>query len=125
VDHLFLNPLKPNTLSNYSIFQSVLFIAFSLLVSACGQKEDGVPIPAECASKATFYSIRGLGCGYILLMQNGQSEEALEPVNLEEFELEPANGMVVCIEFVDATDAASICMAGRLIELQSIVQVEE
>jgi hypothetical protein len=112
-------------MKTYSFFASIMLLIFATLISGCNKNEEVVTIlPARCTVNATFEDFTGLdGCGFLLVMQSGQFEQVLEPINLADFELTPTEGLEVCIDFVDATDAASICMAGRLIELYTMIPV--
>lgn len=114
-------------MKTYSLLLLASLFALSIVFSGCYEEDEADKNGrADCLNQATFQDFTGLdGCGFLLILQDGQSEERLEAVNLADFDVVPTEGMEVCIDFTDATDAASICMAGRLIELQSIVQVEE
>lgn len=76
--------------------------------------------PAPGCTNATLRDATGLdGCGWIIELADGSR---LEPINLEDFEVNLEDGTQVCIEYKEQADLASICMVGPIIEITSLVE---
>lgn len=60
------------------------------------------------------------GCGWVIeLNPRNDSNERLEPLNLNDFDIQPIDGMSVEIKYHE-TNAMSICMVGKTVELTKI-----
>ena len=95
---------------------AILLFILPLLFTACDKDEE-----VNCEITAKFQDLTGLdGCGFILVVDLEDEERRLEPINLDQFDIEPVDGMEVCIEFEVREDMASICMVGEIVELISI-----
>ena len=57
------------------------------------------------------------GCGWIIQLRNSTR---LEPINLNDFDIELVENKSVCIQYQIRTDLASICMVGQIVEITSI-----
>jgi len=70
------------------------------------------------AVKATIEDFTGLdGCGYLIVLEDGTR---LEPINLNSQTVAPADGKKVWITYTKATNSASICMVGDMVEITCI-----
>lgn len=91
----------------------ILMIGFMLmLLTACPNElcEDGL--------KGMILDYRGLdGCKWLIRLDNG---ELLEPVNLNRFDLQPADSMKVVLTYTPTPDIMSICMAGKMVRITCI-----
>ncbi len=57
------------------------------------------------------------GCSWILELPDGQR---LQPLNLDDFEMEPTDSMLVKVTFTLTEDMAGICMVGKMANIQCI-----
>lgn len=95
---------------------ALLLAVCSLVLTSC-EKEDS----NDCSIPARFQDMTGLdGCSFVLVIDLEDEERRLEPINLDDFDITPVDGMDVCIEFEVREDMASICMVGELVELTAI-----
>lgn len=93
----------------------LLTISASLLLTGCPEKgcKNGIP--------GMLLDYTGLsGCKWVIQLKNG---ERLEPVNLHEFDLVPADSMIVHITYTEAPTMMSICMVGKMIEITCIAKL--
>lgn len=66
---------------------------------------------------AEFIDLTGLdGCSWLLELEDGTR---LEPVNLNDFEIEPQEGLKVEVSYKEV-EMFSTCMAGLIVELSCI-----
>lgn len=87
----------------------ILFLSFS----SCAKK-DACPD----SQKATIVDRTGLdGCKLMIELKDGTM---LEPTNLEDFSIKKEDGSKVWISYSDAENGFSICMAGKMIEIDCI-----
>jgi hypothetical protein len=92
-----------------------IIICTAVLSSGCCKK--GSP-QATSFESGVLRDFSGLaGCKWIIELDNGTK---LEPVNLHEFAITPAEGLHVHLTYIVKTDMASICMAGTIVQLTSI-----
>lgn len=91
---------------------SMVLLGTALLFAGC---------PAdECpeGEKAVLRDYAGLdGCRWLFELEDGQR---LEPVNLHQYDFELKDGLEVSIQFTEATDMMSICMAGKMVNITCI-----
>tara|TARA_B100000508_G_C11465884_1_gene282600 strand:+ start:90476 stop:90769 length:294 start_codon:yes stop_codon:yes gene_type:complete len=84
----------------------------SLFLISC-KKSD-----CENSVKATFVDKTGLdGCGMVIEVSD---DEYVEPRNLDEFSINPKDGMKIWVTYDVLTDQASICMIGDVVEVKCI-----
>ncbi len=57
------------------------------------------------------------GCGWIIQLSDSSR---LEPINLEDFDVELIENKSVCIQYQERNDLASVCMVGKMVEIISI-----
>lgn len=90
----------------------LIFLTFLLLIfSACDRTS------CENAQAATIEDYTGLdGCGLVIKLQNG---EVLEPVNLNDFNITPTDGMKVWVKYHEV-GMMSICMVGPTVEIDCL-----
>jgi hypothetical protein len=82
-----------------------------LIFSACDRTS------CENAQAATIEDYTGLdGCGLVIKLQNG---EVLEPVNLNDFNITPTDGMKVWVKYHEV-GMMSICMVGPTVEIDCL-----
>lgn len=89
-----------------------LFIGMGLLLTACPEEwcEGGVD--------ALILDYSGMaGCNWIILLETG---ERLEPVNLHQFDIEPADSLPVNLTYTVIKDMMSICMVGKIVHINCI-----
>ncbi len=91
-----------------------LLLSLAFIFTACPEDKcpDGV--------NAVVKDYTGLsGCHWVLELEDG---EKLEPVNLHELDFEPEDGMPVRVEYTEAQQMMSICMVGKMVEIQCITR---
>jgi hypothetical protein len=57
------------------------------------------------------------GCGWIIQLSDSTK---LEPINLDDFDIELRENKPVCFQFHERTDLGSYCMVGKVVELYFI-----
>jgi hypothetical protein len=71
------------------------------------------------AKAATIIDYTGLdGCGLILKLSTG---EVLEPMNLNDFNITPTDGLKVWVKYHEVANA-SICMVGPIVEIDCLAK---
>ncbi len=58
------------------------------------------------------------GCGWVIKFANGTK---IQPLNLGDFDIELIDGMIVFVKY-RKSDLVGTCMAGDVVELESIIQ---
>jgi len=94
--------------------KAILFCCASLLLfSSCEGSS------CENAKAATIEDYTGLdGCGLLLKLTTG---EVLEPMNLNDFNITPTDGMKVWVKYHEVA-GASICMVGPIVEIDCLAK---
>jgi len=88
-----------------------LFLTISLFLVSCDRTS------CENAQAATIVDYTGLdGCGLVIKLQSG---EVLEPINLNDFNITPTDGMKVWVNFHEV-GMGSICMVGPTVEIDCL-----
>lgn len=91
----------------------VVFIFAAILICGCNRST------CENAQAATIVDYTGLdGCGLVIQLQNGT---VLEPVNLNDFNLTPTDGMKVWVKYHEIA-GGSICMVGQIVEIDCLAK---
>lgn len=92
--------------------KAILFsCAFLLLFSSCEGSS------CENAKAATIEDYTGLdGCGLVVKLTTG---EVLEPMNLNDFNITPTDGMKVWVKYHEVA-GGSICMVGPIVEIDCL-----
>ncbi|MEN8122384.1 MAG: hypothetical protein ABFS35_18710 [Bacteroidota bacterium] len=62
------------------------------------------------------------GCGWIIQLSDSSK---LEPINLDEFKIDLEEGKKVEIKYHERNDLGSICMVGKIVEIDSIKGVDK
>lgn len=89
-------------------------LALVLLIIMPGCPADKCPE----GENAVLRDLSGLdGCTWVFELEDGQR---LEPVNLHQYDLELKDGLEVKIQYAEATDMMSICMAGKMVNISCI-----
>ena len=57
------------------------------------------------------------GCGWIIQLADSSR---IEPINLNDFEIELTENKLVCVQFHERTDLGSYCMVGKIVEIEFI-----
>jgi hypothetical protein len=91
----------------------ILSTVLLLIFSACDRTS------CENAQAATIEDYTGLdGCGLVIKLQNG---EVLEPINLNDFNITPTDGMKVWVKYHEV-GMMSICMVGPTVEIDCLAK---
>jgi len=70
------------------------------------------------AEEGILRDLSGLdGCGWVIQLADSSR---LEPINLGDFNIELVNNKPVCIRYHERTDMGSICMVGKIVEIDFI-----
>jgi hypothetical protein len=89
----------------------ILSTVLLLIFSACERTS------CENAQAATIEDYTGLdGCGLVIKLQSG---EVLEPINLNDFNISPTDGMKVWVKYHEV-GLMSICMVGPTVEIDCL-----
>ena len=98
-----------------SILISAICFALVYFLSACSQENKAC---SNNAVKATIKDFTGLdGCSWVLVLQDGRK---LEPLNLLNQNIAPADGLPVWVDYKVETNAGSICMVGEIVSINCI-----
>lgn len=90
-------------------FTIILLLSFS----SCSKK-----MTCPDSQKAPLVDRTGLdGCSFMIELKDGTM---LEPRNLTDFTIEKKDGLKVWISYHNAENGVSICMAGKMIEIDCI-----
>ena len=94
-----------------------LFLVLIVAVSFLSCKNETAN-KCENATKGTLKNMTGLdGCGWIIQLSDGTK---LEPINLEDFDVELIENKSVCFRYHEKEEYGSYCMAGTVIEIDFI-----
>ena len=97
-------------------FLSVLVFGIMLLISVACEHDN----EKQCADAETgiLKNLTGLdGCGWIIQLADSTR---LEPINLNEFDIELKEDKVVCFRYHERPDMGSYCMVGPVVEIDFI-----
>lgn len=94
--------------------KKVLFIALIFGFAACGKSDHDETVVMR------FQELQGTNCGLLLSLSLEDEWRALDPINIEEFNISPSNGMEVIVQFEELLDQNSNCEFADPIEIQSI-----
>ena len=100
-----------------SLTVALIHLATLLLLTGCPEEgcENGVP--------SMLLDYTGLsGCSWIIQLQSG---EKLEPLNLEDFDLTPADSMLVHVTYEKKPTMMSVCMVGKMVEITCIKKLSD
>ena len=72
----------------------------------------------ENLEAGTLKNLTGFdGCGWVIQLSDSTK---LEPINLEDFDIEFEENKSVCIQYHERTDLRSYCMVGKVVEIDLI-----
>jgi hypothetical protein len=93
----------------------ILFSVMSTTILSCEKAQED---KCEDSQEGILKNFAGLdGCGWIIQLSDSVN---LEPINLDEFEIELEENKKVCIQYHERTDLASVCMVGKIVEIDFI-----
>jgi hypothetical protein len=91
----------------------LILLASSFILSSCDRTS------CENAQAAIIEDYTGLdGCGLVIKLQNGA---VLEPINLNDFNITPTDGMKVWVKYHEV-GMMSICMVGPTVEIDCLAK---
>jgi hypothetical protein len=124
---------KLKTYSDLGLYILLLILSLVLLGTVTSCQKNEIALPDACGTMATIRDLRGLdGCGFVLELDNG---EKLEPVYAYGWcgtpplpapvidQVNFIDGKRVSIAYKVLPDRASICMAGKVVEITCISEV--
>ncbi len=89
----------------------IIFIIGAIIFSFSCEKE------SNCQN-GVLKNLTGFdGCGWIIQLSDSTK---LEPINLEDFDIELVENKSICVQFQERTDLGSFCMVGKVVEIKSI-----
>ncbi len=110
-----IKSLNMKKISLVVLFWSLCFIGTSLLSTGCDKNSNTNYV------SGTLRDYTGLdGCNWIIVLEDSSK---LEPVNLASFDLELRDGLKLQFSYHERTDLTSICMVGRMAEIDAIKTV--
>ncbi len=90
---------------------NIIFIIGIILFSFSCEKENN-------CQNGILKNFTGLdGCGWIIQLPDSTK---LEPINLEDFDIELVENKSICVQFQERADLGSFCMVGKVVEIKSI-----
>ncbi len=118
----------------YKLLPTILIVIFSLSLMSCD--EDLMRASCDEAVLATVRDLRGLdGCGFVFELADGTRLEPQMlgycgtpplPKEITEnplYDFEWIDGKQVRIGYKEITDAASICMVGKIVKITCVEEV--
>lgn len=93
----------------------VSIVLFVTILFSC-EKEETSPICENSEEGFLFFEELD-GCSWLIKLSD---TTILEPINLENFDIELKNNKSVCVQYHERTDLGSYCMAGKVVELDFI-----
>lgn len=85
----------------------------TILLFSC--QEDPEP-QCDNLEQGVLKNLAGLdGCGWVIQLNDNTM---LEPINLGDFDVELEENKTVCVKYRERNDMASVCMVGKIIELE-------
>jgi len=98
-----------------NVFKVIVLAIISVFLFAC---EKEMVNKCENSQEGVLKNLTGLdGCGWIIQISDSIK---LEPINLDEFDIELVENKSVCIQYHERKDLGSICMVGKIIEIDFI-----
>jgi len=97
------------------IKEIIAFVIVSLFLFSCEKETTN---NCENSQKGILKNLTGLdGCGWIIQLSDSTK---LEPINIDEFDIDLLENKSVCIQYHERTDLGSYCMVGKVIEIDFI-----
>jgi len=112
----FVLLIKISDMKGFKQILMVLLLATGLFAAKC---DDDI----ISNKNGYFKDMTGLdGCRFVIELDDG---ERIQPMNMNEFDIEPKDGMQVKLSYVIDKEAMSICMAGTTVQLVKIRVIEK
>ncbi|NRA91445.1 MAG: hypothetical protein HRU26_01975 [Psychroserpens sp.] len=93
-------------------FINICIVISVLILTACGNDT------CKDAVNGTIKNLEGLdGCGMVIQLEN---DKVIIPSNLEEFDLDFAEGLSISVAYTAQPDMMGICMAGEIVSIDCI-----
>ena len=111
----FFKMKNPGRKKSFPLAKTIAALLFTIPFIAC--EKDSV---TECANSQAgiLRDFTGLdGCGWIIQLADSSR---IEPINLNDFEIELIDDKAVCVRFYERTDMGSYCMVGKVVEIDFI-----
>jgi hypothetical protein len=105
--------MKKQIYSRQILFLSIM--AFTIATMCLLSCEKETTNKCENSQEGVLRNLTGLdGCGWIIQLTDSTK---LEPINLEDFNVELVENKSVCIQYVERIDLGSYCMVGKVVEI--------
>lgn len=92
--------------------KSIAFVIISLFLFSCEKESTN---KCENSQEGILKNLTGLdGCGWIIQLSDSTK---LEPINIDDFDIELLENKSVCIQYHERTDLGSYCMVGKVVEI--------
>ena len=89
-------------------------LIMTFLIAGCNDEKSN----CENGKLGTLKNLTGFdGCGWVIQLSETLT---LEPINLNDFDIELVNNKSVCVQYQINQDAGSICMVGVVVEIEKI-----
>lgn len=92
----------------------MLFVVLSVGIISCEEIDDSKGVVMK------FQTLNGTNCGLILSLTLEDEFRNLDPLNIEDFDISPANGLEVIVEFEESENVTSECEFAEPITITNI-----
>lgn len=107
--------MKRICVNRFNVLKVIVLATISMFVFAC---EKETVNKCENSQEGVLKNLTGIdGCGWIIQISDSIK---LEPINLDEFDIELAENKSVCIQYHERKDLGSYCMVGKIVEIDFI-----
>ena len=97
----------------------IVLITLYILAVSCVNTRKAIECPNS--QEAKLINMKGLdGCSWMIELENGNK---LNPINLDDFNVELIDNKKLMIGYTVKNDKSGICMAGEIIEINCITEV--
>lgn len=103
--------MKQNLLRQ--VIVSLFFVC--ILIAGCNSEDSYDCENSEVGFLKDYSALDA--CGWIIQLSDSSK---LEPINLDDFEIELNDNKRVCVRYNERQDVGSYCMVGKVVELVSI-----
>ncbi len=97
--------------------KTLLFIATTVLLTSC-KMDKGCPNGIN----GTLVNLNLDGCSWVIELDNNKK---IIPINLDSFDIEKEDDVKVSITYTLLDNMAGICMAGKMVELSCIKELNK
>ena len=102
--------MKKNLRIQQTILRVFLVVILTLILLSCEKEKD-----CDNSQTGILKNLTGFdGCGWIIQLSDSTK---LEPINLDDFDIELIENKSVCIQFHERNDLGSYCMVGIVVEI--------